>query len=173
MVENGSRTKVCAAQVRQANALRGLLADLSANLDAKNARRATLGGQMNPYDYRWIVRIPRGYWMMGVHRFRLKKEADAFCQKWVNVCSPKKMSDIPMVEKNTRRNGKPMKQKLKLYVWTEFCPDYTGGLAFAIARDETQARKLIEKERGLKVWEWGTLTIYPIKPIAKCVSGGG
>jgi hypothetical protein len=75
-------------------------------------------------------------------------------------------------KQNTRDEGGTMKQKLKLFVWTEFCPDYTGGLAVAIARDETHARKLIEKERGFRVWEWGKLTVYPIKPIAKCVSGG-
>ena len=30
---------------------------------------------------------------------------------------------------------------LRLFVWDGFCPDYTSGLAFAIAEDETDARK--------------------------------
>jgi len=67
-----------------------------------------------------------------------------------------------------------MKTKLKLFIWTGFCPDYTSGLAFAIARDETDARKLIEKDRGFDVYEWGNLKIKPLtQPIARSVSGGG
>ena len=40
-----------------------------------------------------------------------------------------------------------MKAKLKLFVWTRFCPDYTSGLAFAIAKDELEARRLIETDK--------------------------
>lgn len=47
--------------------------------------------------------------------------------------------------------------KLRLFVWTGFCPDYTSGLAFAIAKDETDARKQIEKERGYTIYTWGDL----------------
>lgn len=65
------------------------------------------------------------------------------------------------------------KAQLKLFVWEGFSPDYTDGLAFAIAKDETEARKLIEKDRGYEVYTWGELTIYPIKKIAKSVCGGG
>ena len=64
--------------------------------------------------------------------------------------------------------------KLRLFVWADFNPDYTSGLAFAIAKDETDARKQIEKERGCTVSTWGDLTIYPLtKRIARSVSGGG
>jgi len=64
-------------------------------------------------------------------------------------------------------------KKLKLFVWTEFCPDYSGGLAFALARDETDARKLVENDRGMSVYEWGELHIYPAtKRHAESVSGG-
>ena len=63
--------------------------------------------------------------------------------------------------------------RLKLFVWTNFAPDYTGGLAFAIAENETEARQLVVAERGYIVYSWGDLTIYPIsKKIARCVSGG-
>ena len=63
--------------------------------------------------------------------------------------------------------------RLKLFVWTNFAPDYTGGLAFAIAENETEARQLVVAERGYSVYYWGDLTIYPIsKKIARCVSGG-
>jgi len=67
-----------------------------------------------------------------------------------------------------------MKNKLKLFVWTDFCPDYTGGLAFAIAEDETEAKKLVIKNISYDPYEWGNLNIYPInKKIARSVSGGG
>jgi len=66
-----------------------------------------------------------------------------------------------------------MKAKLKLFVWTGFCPDYTSGLAFAIAKDELEARRLIETDRGYHISYWGDLTIHPIRRIARSVSGGG
>ena len=63
---------------------------------------------------------------------------------------------------------------LRLFVWEGFCPDYTSGLAFAIAEDETDARKQIEARRGYSVYTWGDLTIYPLTiRIARSVSGGG
>ena len=63
---------------------------------------------------------------------------------------------------------------MKLFIWTGFSPDYTSGLAFAIAKDETEARALIEKERGFKVYEWGELEVRPLnRKVARCVSGGG
>ena len=66
-----------------------------------------------------------------------------------------------------------MKHKLKLFVWTDFSPDYTGGLAFAIAKDETEARQLIEKEKGFPVSDWGELSIHRCdRKFARCVSGG-
>lgn len=64
--------------------------------------------------------------------------------------------------------------KLRLFVWSGFCPDYSGGLAFAIAKDETDARRRIEKERGYPVSEWGSLRIYPLtRRVAQSVGGGG
>jgi hypothetical protein len=66
------------------------------------------------------------------------------------------------------------KPRLKLFVWEGFCPDYTSGLAFAIAENESEARKLIKKKRGCEPYEWGELSIYPLtKRIAKSVVGGG
>jgi len=63
--------------------------------------------------------------------------------------------------------------KLKLFVWEEFSPDWSGGLAFAIAKDETAARKMIEEKVGYSPTDWGKLTIYPMnKPIAFAVCGG-
>jgi len=72
-----------------------------------------------------------------------------------------------------------MKRKppLKLFVWTDFAPDYTSGLAVAIARTEADARKQIQKQYGCGPGypsNWGTLEIHPLtKRFAACVSGGG
>jgi len=64
--------------------------------------------------------------------------------------------------------------KLKLFIWTGFCPDYTDGLAFAIAKDETEARQLIIDESIWEPYEWGELEIHSLsKRIARCVTGGG
>lgn len=69
--------------------------------------------------------------------------------------------------------------KLKLFVWEGFSPDYSDGLAFAIAKNEKEARKLVIKEIGsfpgnTGPSNWGDLTVYPLrKKIAKSVSGGG
>lgn len=67
------------------------------------------------------------------------------------------------------------KRKLKLFVWTNFCRDWTPGLAFAIAKDEESARAIITDGRlQLSPDDWGDLTVYPLsKPIAKYVQGGG
>jgi len=66
-----------------------------------------------------------------------------------------------------------MKTKLKLYIWKDFNPDYTGGLAFAIAKDETDARKLIKEEMGFSIYDWGKLEVKPLsRRIARAVSGG-
>ena len=63
---------------------------------------------------------------------------------------------------------------LKLYVWTDFCPDWRGGLAFAIAETVDEAKQLVEAERGpCCVYDWGTLTIRDIDKCARCVAGGG
>jgi len=62
---------------------------------------------------------------------------------------------------------------VKLFIWTDFSPDYTSGLAFAIAKDEKEARKMIEKEYGFPPSDWGNLEVRPLNhKVAKCVNGG-
>ena len=64
------------------------------------------------------------------------------------------------------------RKKLQLYVWTDFAPGYTSGLAFAIASNEQDARELITKDVGFEAEEWGELKIYPLNaPIAKAIYG--
>jgi len=69
---------------------------------------------------------------------------------------------------------------MKLFIWTNFEPDYTAGLAFAIAKNEEAAKKQIEEQyqkqagANIPISEWGKLEIHPLsKPIARCVGGGG
>lgn len=67
-----------------------------------------------------------------------------------------------------------MKKKLKLFVWTHYCPDYTNGLAFAIAENVEDARKSVEDARGRSVDDWGTLSIHDLDtPVTFQVTGGG
>lgn len=66
-----------------------------------------------------------------------------------------------------------MKNRLKLFIWTGFSPDYSSGLAFAIAKDEMEAKILVEEKRGCEIYDWGTLEIRPInRRVARSVSGG-
>ena len=69
--------------------------------------------------------------------------------------------------------SKQPKLELFLFVWTQFCPDYSSGLAVAIAETVEQAQKLIEQSRGYKVSDWGPVQVFPAnRPIAFCVNGG-
>ncbi len=64
--------------------------------------------------------------------------------------------------------------ELFMFVWDQFCSDYTNGLAVAIAETVEQAQHLIEQRRGYQVYDWGPVKQFPVtEPIAFCVSGGG
>ena len=64
--------------------------------------------------------------------------------------------------------------KLQLYVWEGFAPDYSDGLAFAIAKDEIEAREIIVKDIDWNPSNWGDLSIHLLdKSFGKAVGGGG
>lgn len=65
--------------------------------------------------------------------------------------------------------------ELKLYIWTDFSPDYTGGLAIAIAESEQDAQEMIESKRGWKVEERGNLEVRQLSHLTKfaCYVNGG
>ena len=66
------------------------------------------------------------------------------------------------------------KPELFLFVWDQFCTDYTDGLAVAIAETVEQAQKLIEKKRDCRVFDWGPVQQFPVtQPIAFYADGGG
>jgi len=50
---------------------------------------------------------------------------------------------------------------LSLYVWTQFCPDYTDGLAFAIAETEEHARQLVTDQLTWEPSDWGKVQVLP------------
>lgn len=66
-------------------------------------------------------------------------------------------------------------ERLKLYVWDEFNPDWSDGLAFAIAESEEKAKEGIEEKIGFPPSDWGgSPSVFDIgKPISFAVSGGG
>lgn len=67
-----------------------------------------------------------------------------------------------------------MNTKLQLFVWVGFSPDFTDGLAFAIAKSEKEAKQAIIDSYGCKPSQWGYLKIHPLtQSVAYAVSGGG
>lgn len=67
-----------------------------------------------------------------------------------------------------------MRKKLRLYIWTGYCPDYTAGLAFAIASSEDEARELVSEKYGGEPYEWGDLEVRRLDHrVAREVCGGG
>lgn len=64
------------------------------------------------------------------------------------------------------------RKKLKLFVWTNFCPDWTGGLAVALAENLEQAQEMIKKNHT-HIHNWGDLTVYELnEPMSESVTGG-
>ena len=63
---------------------------------------------------------------------------------------------------------------LRVYVWPWWAPDWTNGLAFAVACSENEAREMIIKENTFDPPTWGPCQVFDIveKP-AFCVYGGG
>jgi hypothetical protein len=77
-------------------------------------------------------------------------------------------------------NNKDLKQglskddEIKLFVWTQFEPDFNSGLAFAIAKTEEEAKNIIIKNRSdFLIQEFGDVKILEIKSgIGFSVTGG-
>lgn len=67
-----------------------------------------------------------------------------------------------------------MKNNLKVFVWRQFSPDYTDGLAFAIAETTQEAQELVEASLGyeLSPYAWGKCEEFPIGKFAAAVHGG-
>jgi hypothetical protein len=62
---------------------------------------------------------------------------------------------------------------MRLFVWGQFCPDYTDGLAFAIAENLEQARALVIASIGFVPSNWGVVQEFSVNdPIAFSVYGG-
>ena len=64
-------------------------------------------------------------------------------------------------------------RELKLYVWTEFCPSISSGMAIAVSHSKEHAMKIIVEELGFTPWQWGDLEIYPVNYfMCSAVTGG-
>lgn len=66
--------------------------------------------------------------------------------------------------------------KYNLYVWTGFEPDYTDGLAFAIATSKEEAQKVIADKKRTTVdrISWGKLSVRSVtQKVSYYVNGGG
>ena len=66
-----------------------------------------------------------------------------------------------------------MKPTWKLYVWTNFSRDWTGGLAVAVARSEKEARELVAEDYSCEPSSWGVLKVYPTNRKFGVALGGG
>lgn len=53
---------------------------------------------MKSYNYKWIVKIKTGF-MVGTHRFKTKKLAQEFVDKWKRTEDCHSYADLPIVEK--------------------------------------------------------------------------
>lgn len=65
---------------------------------------------------------------------------------------------------------------MKLFVWDEFLPDWSDGLAFAIAENIEQAKDLIKAKLGCGLefdLEWGSVQEFPITEAIAFYRGGG
>jgi len=65
--------------------------------------------------------------------------------------------------------------KMQLYVWDDFAPDYLPGLAFAIAASLEDARALVAKGYSsyIPAGDWGAVDIHELdKPFGTSVTGG-
>jgi len=63
---------------------------------------------------------------------------------------------------------------LRLFVWRGFAPDYSDGLAFAVAENIEQAQDLVVKSLGYDPSDWGTVTEHELSsPVGCGVRGGG
>lgn len=66
-----------------------------------------------------------------------------------------------------------MIRRLQLYVWTDFCTDWTEGLAVAVATSEEEAKRMVETKMGYKITSWGKLMVHKLnEKIAYGVTGG-
>lgn len=61
--------------------------------------------------------------------------------------------------------------QLRLFVWTEFAPDYKCGLAFALAENAEQAQSLVEQSEAGNASDWGRVVEMEITPVAFSVYG--
>ena len=72
------------------------------------------------------------------------------------------------------------KSKLKVFIWDDFLPDWSGGKAVVIASSREEARKILKKSMASHLnkdtereVEAGPDRVRKLHPLAEFVSGGG
>lgn len=56
----------------------------------------------NPYSYKWVVKIPAKQFMAGTHRFKTKKAAQEFVEKWNRTPGNQiAYADLPVVAESS------------------------------------------------------------------------
>lgn len=74
---------------------------------------------------------------------------------------------------NDRSWKRSMINEKQVFIWREFMPDYSDGLAFAIAETESEARKLIIEELGYNPSDWGPIIVKTLdEKVAFACCGG-
>ena len=66
-----------------------------------------------------------------------------------------------------------MSDNLKLYVWPAFMPDYSDGLAFAIAASEEEARAAVENVLGWDGGNYGPVEVHELNRGVSFACPGG
>jgi len=76
-----------------------------------------------------------------------------------------------------------MTEELKLFVWTGFYPNYSSGLAFAVAETEEEAKRMVieatniepdecrGQDYGIPHIDWGTLEVRSLTSKEKFAYG--
>ena len=55
---------------------------------------------------------------------------------------------------------------MNVYIWRQFAPDYSNGLAVAIAADEAKAQSLVIDQMQYSPSDWGPVEVYSLDEIA-------
>jgi len=104
---------------------------------------------------------------------RINKESKAMKENTVEYLGKRVEELEKQLEERDEPKSEAKMEHATLFIWTEFCPDYFGGLAFAVAENENQARELIIKEYGYSPSNWGKLEKWTLGyPVAKAIGGG-
>ena len=108
------------------------------------------------------------------------KKEFAPTKNWQKYCKkPECRRYATKIRQQKFRNSPKDRGVRRLYVWTGFCPDYSDGLAFAIADSLEEAKEHVKKTRLVnRPWDdgldsWGELHVHGLREkVCYFVDGG-